>query len=327
MRVFTLAVAALSSTPLVAQSAVSASLVANVPTSVAWQVYPGMSGSNSHPAGPLVANGIVQVTSPYGSANVSWVVPTSIFIGCHLLSNQNPNYPSVSCSADWTLSIAAPSGTRGHVRIAMDCAGDFITFSDVRIDVHNDGTFEAASIWHMGGYSPWLDREWYVPVVLGATPLDVRILHGVNTFVAQGYSVSVEFVPWSQNAVNLGSTCGISEVGWIDTPVGVNSPYFLAALPIPGSGKDRLVARGYGTLAWLIVADDRRRLPVGTLGTQLGCDDMLATALVIVPGTWDFVMPPMPPGTRLFAQHASLGVAPSPPSVRFGVSNLVQLQY
>lgn len=334
MRVVAIAVAALCSTPLVAQSVVSASLVANIPSMVFWQLMPGTGGSTSSPAGPLTVDGNIQITGGSATSGLSWTAPSPTFCGCGLSSSQGAGYGSRGCAADWTVSFTGAVGTRGHIRLRMICAGDLVNAGDLRIDIHADGTFEADAMYAPGASGPSTDRERYIPVVLGSTPLPVRILHDVNTMVAQGYHLVIEFVQWSPHAIDLGSSCGVSEVGWITTVFPPQQrEYFLAATSVPGSGKDRLIASGHGSTSWFVVSDERRRLPVGALGTQMGCDDVLATALVLTPGVatgsgrWELTFPPLPPGIRLFVQHASLGTAGSAPFVRFGVSNLVQLSY
>lgn len=336
MRVPAVSFALLSSLVL-AQSPINATLVANTPMSVATTVWPAPPVTTTLPAGPLLTNGSLQSAGPFPRSSLSWTVPSSTFVGCELNSSQHPTGSlTCQCDADLTLSVAGPAGTRGHVQISARCSGDLITPGDLLVDVNDDGSFEANSLgWISGFMGPSFVREWDVPVVLGANPLPIRVQHHVFAMPTQAYTLMIRFVPWSPRATDLGSSCGVSEVGWHFEGVvwPVNQPYFLSAQLFPGSGKDRVVARGYGTFGAFVFSERSTRLPIGMLSLGSGCDDLLSAPLVVIAtapttaGEWQFEVPPLPNGYRLFAQHFSVGTSTIAPTLRCGVTNVVQLQY
>ena len=321
---------ALQSTP--AQS-VTATLVANAPLSASY-IAAGVQSIATAPAGPLTTSASVEAPGTAAVSKLWWIVPSSIFPGCTLRSNQmNWNSQLCSCSADLTLTLSAATPTHGHLLVYMICAGDFVGPGQMTVDVNDDGTLEADSL--NSPISPSLVREWDLPIGLGTAPLAIRIRHQVSTPVFHGYLLTVEFVPWSPRATDLGSTCGVSEVGWYPTQsFPVNEQYFLAAHVAPsGDGKDLLVARGFDTFGLFVFSDTPARLPVGSIGIPMGCDDLLAAPLALIdgintaPGEWELLVPPVPIGKRLYVQHVSVGTTTWGPPLRFGVTNLVQLQY
>ncbi|MBL8749480.1 MAG: hypothetical protein JNK78_10000 [Planctomycetes bacterium] len=316
---------------------VTAQLAANTPISAAWTQQGGASGSTSFPAGPLVADGSLVSVAPLGLSTITWTVPTVGSVACVLdvdCGTNGGSGPSVdhTTAVDLTFLVSGPVGQRGHVRIVMNGLTDFPLANGLFIDVGADGSFEASA------YPPALplfQREWCVPVVLGASPLAVRILHAgsatANGNPGQFWTVGITFVPWSVGVNDLGSACPVNDVGWVGTWPSDNHPYFLFAAPAAPTDSCRLVARGHGFSAFLVGLNSLRMAP-GWIGT--GCDDLLVNpafsfaGTAIAPGTWEFVVPALPPGMTFFVQHASLGPAsglPSWPPFRAGVTNLVEV--
>jgi hypothetical protein len=332
MRVAAIVVAAACGSAAICQVPLRAELIANTPMVVGWQLSgppPAPSGSATHAAGPLHHTGRIEAVTGSNNVYMQWQAPAGRSLRGRLNITHNTSLPpaTTTSSGDWTLVVTGPAGTVGHVHIDLHSASDFTSPGNFQVDVHDDGSIEANTAHPT--FSPYMHGVWDVPVVLGSAPLRVRILHGAGGNIPQGFGVSAEFVPWAEGATNLGSSCAVNEVGWIQAFPAERRSYFLSLLPANATRPARFAATGYGTLATFVCSDRDVRLPVGSIGLGSGCDDLLALPVLTDPGVttgfgeWELPLPPLPPGIHLFLQHVSLGAASGGPPLRFGISNLV----
>jgi len=321
---------------------VSATLVANTPMTVAWDMGGTWgSGANSLPAGPLLTDGSLVTTapSPLGYVRLDWVVPPAGSASCSFRAARTTHsLPFTVSSADLSLLVSGPVGQRGHVAVVMLVVDDGRTANSVTVDVGDDGSIEATTQTTQWAYR----REWRIPAVLGPNGLAIRIVHD-DPFGTSGpineWNVAVSFEPTSDAAMELGSSCGTNDVGWgwpfSSSFLADDHPYFLYAAPGGGGELCRLIARGHGPIAAFVVAMDPSRVAPGWLGVGLGCDDLLQNVAftiegdVTAPNTWEFAVPTLPPGLTFWVQHASFGPmwvsSLVPPVLRTGVSNLVRI--
>jgi len=318
--------------PCTAQSAVGGKLAANTMT-LDWRPIPcpGCPYTTlAHPAGTLDPVGTF-VGGPYNALVVDWNTPSAgdptgrlrVSTGSGIaLGNE------ISITVDCTLFLQAPTGT-GHLLVELTSSGDMPVQSFV--DVNDDGTDDAVCT-PPSPYSVWYHaHERRIPVKIGSTPLPVRVRMSTAGWgePLEGI-VSITYVPSAPNTADLGSGCDPNRVGWIAGQPAQMRDYFLAAQPGPSPAAATLVAQGYGTIAQFIVSEHDARLPAGLLGLGPGCDDLLQYVLLTDPGTsagpgtWQLLVPPLPPGLHFFVQHASYGLATPPPATRFGASNIVR---
>lgn len=332
MRVAAIFVAAACGSAVVCQAPLHAELIANTPMTVGWQWIgppPVPSGSTTYPAGLLPRTGRIDAASGSTNLYLRWNAPVGQSLRAWIGVTHNSGSPvaTTTSSGDWTYVVSGPTGTVGHVHIDLHSSSDWTSPSNIEVDVHDDGSIEANTAHSTS--SPYVSGAWDIPVTLDATPLRVRIRHSASGTIPQGFGVSAEFVPWAAGARDLGSSCPINEVGWLQIFPDVRRFYFLSLLPANGTSPLRFAATGFGTLATFVVSDRDVRLPVGSIGLGLGCDDLLAfpiatdAGIATGDGEWQLPLPPLSPGTQLYVQHVSLGAAPGGAPIRFGISNLV----
>jgi hypothetical protein len=322
-----------------ASAQVSATLVANAPFVATWTMGAN-TGSLTYPAGPLVADGSMLLPAPFGNVRMQWIVPQPGAASCEFFAARTVGSSlTYSSAADLTMAVTGPVGLPGHVKIVLDVWDDIPSASSVTIDIGNDGSVEATS-----QTAQWLyRREWRIPATLGATGLDVRIVHSDTASAlvpGADWRVKVTFEPSSHAATDLGSSCASNDVGWAlpnggTSIVAEHHPYFLHAAPGSGGELCRLLARGHGPIAAFVVATDPTRVAPGWLGIGLGCDDLLQNVALTLPGlsfaaeTWELAVPALPPGLTFWFQHVSFGPAwttsSGSPVLRTGVSNLVRI--
>lgn len=320
---------------------VSATLVANAPMTVGWDMGGSWgSGSNTFPAGPLTVDGSLLTTVPggLGGVRLDWVVPQPGSASCSFRASRQQNSSlTYSSSADLTMSVSGPIGQRGHVKIVLLGWDDAASTTSLLVDVGDDGSNEANS---QAAPSVYI-REWRIPAALGPGGLDIRVRHfdaGPPYGPGKDWNVTLAFEPIADCATDLGSSCAINDVGWVLPPspsVYANHPYFLHAAPGGGGALCELIARGHGPIAAFCFAVDPTRVAPGWLGVGLGCDDLLQNVAFTLPGdviaaeTWSFAVPALPPGVTFWVQHASFGPGPgwygSAPIWRTGVTNLVRV--
>ena len=159
-------------------------------------------------------------------------------------------------------------------------------------------------------------------------PIVVRIRH-LNPWAGspQGYSLTVRIQEWIPNATAVAAECPVTTWGGLDTN------YQLAALPAAAPNLAELRAIGYGWFDVFVVSDQPAAQPLQLPAPYSSVCDVLANVVVAVPGTpvgwpapqpteWVLLVPALPPGLVLYAQHlsASLGWP-----FWFGASNRVRL--
>lgn len=307
--------------PSTAQSSVGAALVANTPI-VVTHTDPSGTTTAAQPAGSLLQPGSVAL--PAAQIQVDWTPPTTNDPSCRFDYSSWPvDFTLTDVNLDCTLWLWGP-GVHGHVQIDMTNAGDFP--GHLRVDVYDDGVVEADTLSLPYFWS--FAANLHVPVVLGATCVPIRIrMHGA-TVAPEWRSIAVRFVPWGTATADLGSSCSPNLVGQINHQ-DVHD-YYLAALPGTGGDVLRLEADGYGTVHTFVVALTQARLPVGTIGLGLGCDDLLAAPVLDGPGIdlgngrWALSVPPLPAGLNVHFQNASMGTWGG--QIRFGLTNVVRYQ-
>lgn len=310
--------------PALAQTGVTAVLVANAPIVVSW-TDAGNTITASQPPGALLQTGSVEIPNP-GLIQVSWTPPTATDAACRLHYFSNPYPGATDVSLDCTLWLSSPNA-HGHVQIDMLNAGDFPGY--LTVDVMDDGVIEATSALQAGSW-PAFTANLNASIVLTGTPVPVRMrMTGLN-LALELRTIEVRFVPWATGTEDLGSSCTPNRVFPYHWGPNVQEDYFLAALPGTGSEALRFVADGYGTLETFVVSLGSMRLYPGTIGLGFGCDDLLAAPLLDGPGIslgsgrWALPVPPLPGGLEFFVQHVSLGASGG--IIIFGVTNVVRYQ-
>lgn len=314
----------------------TAQLMANLPMQVSFN------GIQSHPAGPLGSNGDITNTFSIGttlSASLTWSVPTASDLSCTTTTTLDTgsltgSWWPATFQSDTTLSISGPTGRWGSVEIEMTSTNNPLP----TVDVGDDGSIETTIGPFYGSVgSGSQTRRWSVPVQLTQLPLPIRIVHPSNQRTSSFYqSVDVRFVPWSANAVDLGTGCSHNHTGWI-TGKNRNVSYALSVKPGSGGAAAMLHAQGYGPLQVFVLASQPSRLPVATIPFGVGCDDVLSNVITTASGQppfpmvdteWTLAIPPLAPGLTFFLQHVSFSptLSSTAPAGYFGATNAVRYQ-